>query len=107
VFGEVLGRIAGVYIGRKTRKAEHKFLHRSITLCDLRRMDANDDGMVDMEEFITFMLVALQKVDKESIDDLRAIFRSLDTNGNGMLEKDDLVEIVQKSNIQEQQTELA
>jgi Ca2+-binding EF-hand superfamily protein len=70
-------------------------------------MNANDDGMVDMEEFITCMLVALQKVGKESIDDLTAIFRSLDTNGNGMLEKDDLVELAQKINIREQHTGLA
>jgi hypothetical protein len=95
VFGEVLGRIAGVYIQRKVRRAETKFLHRSVTRCDLNRMDANQDGMVDMEEFLTFMLVALQKVDRESIDDLKTIFRSLDTNGNGMLDKDDLVELAE------------
>jgi potassium channel subfamily K len=96
VFGEVLGRIAGVYIQRKVRRAEVKFLHRSVTRCDLSRMDANHDGMVDMEEFLTFMLVALQKVDRESIDDLKTIFRSLDTNGNGMLDKDDLVELAER-----------
>jgi len=53
VFGEVLGRIASIYIQRQIRKAEHKFLQRSITLCDLRRMDANGDNQVDMEEFLT------------------------------------------------------
>jgi hypothetical protein len=96
VFGEVLGRIAGVYIQRKVRRAEVKFLHRSVTRCDLSRMDANHDGMVNMEEFLTFMLVALQKVDRESIDDLKSIFRSLDTNSNGMLDKGDLVELSER-----------
>jgi potassium channel subfamily K len=94
VFGEVLGRIAGVYIQRKVRRAEIKFLHRSVTRCDISRMDTNHDGEVDMLEFLTFMLVALQKVDKASIDDLKTIFRSLDMNGNGVLDKDDLVELV-------------
>mmetsp|Transcript_1590 Transcript_1590/g.2852 ORF Transcript_1590/g.2852 Transcript_1590/m.2852 type:complete len:410 (+) Transcript_1590:127-1356(+) len=91
VFANTLGRIATIYIRRKNRMAERKFMRRSITLCDLRAMDANDDGMVSMEEFISFMLVALQKVDKELLDELRAVFRSLDTNENGMLEKDDLI----------------
>ncbi len=91
VFANTLGRIATIYIRRKNRMAERKFMRRSITLCDLRAMDANDDGMVSMEEFISFMLVALQKVDKELLDELRTVFRSLDTNENGMLEKDDLI----------------
>jgi potassium channel subfamily K len=101
VFGEVLGRIAGVYIQRKVHRAEVKFLHRSVTRCDLGRMDANKDGMVDMEEFLTFMLVALQKVDRESIDDLKTIFRSLDKNGNGMIDQDDLVELAERFDVDE------
>jgi potassium channel subfamily K len=101
VFGEVLGRIAGVYIQRKVHRAEVKFLHRSVTRCDLGRMDANKDGMVDMEEFLCFMLVALQKVDRESINDLKTIFRSLDKNGNGMLDKDDLVDLAERFDVDE------
>ena len=97
VFGEVLGRIAVVYIQRKTREAEEKFLQNAFNRCDLRRMDSNHDGTVNMEEFLTFMLVALQKVDQESIDSLKAIFRSLDTNGNGMIDKDDLVDAAHRN----------
>lgn len=97
VFGEVLGRIANLYINRKHREAEQQYLRRTITRCDLRNMDANHDGAVDMEEFLCFMLVALQKVDQESIDDLRDIFNNLDTNSNGVLDKDDLVELTQSS----------
>ena len=91
VFANTLGRIAGVYIRRKNRLAERKFMRRSLTLCDLRAMDANDDGKVSMEEFLTFMLVVLQKVDRELLDELRSVFRALDTNHNGLLEKDDLI----------------
>lgn len=76
--------------------AEQKFLCKAITLCDLRNMDTNEDGMVSMEEWLTFMLVVLQKVDQESIDELKEIFHKLDTNGNGVLEKDDIVKLNRK-----------
>ena len=97
VFGEVLARIAGVYMQRKQRAAEHKFLHRALTLCDLRKMDSNRDGSITKEEFISYMLVALQKVDQEFIDDLREIFDNLDTTGTGSLEKRDLVKLTKKN----------
>lgn len=60
VFGEVLGRIASIYIQRQIRKSERKFLQRSITMCDLRRMDTNGDNQVDMEEFLTCELFSVQ-----------------------------------------------
>jgi hypothetical protein len=97
VFGEVLGRIANAYIRRKQRRAELKVLRRTAKACDLRRMDANGDGLVDREEFICFMLVALQKVDKEAIDELRTIFESLDTSGVGTLKKEEIVELVDQN----------
>jgi hypothetical protein len=93
VFSEVLGRIATVYIQRKQRRLEARHLHRTLTLCDLRNMDTNADGAVDREEFILFMLQALQKVDRSTVKKLRDIFDTLDTNGNGILEYDDLIEI--------------
>jgi potassium channel subfamily K, other eukaryote len=96
VFGNVLGRIASIYIRRKATDAEHRFLHNSFTQCDLRRMDSNHDGQVDLGDFLSFMLVALQKVDKKSIDELKTTFKSLDKNGNGTLEKEDLADLVQE-----------
>jgi voltage-gated potassium channel len=97
VFSEVLGRIATVYIRRKQRHLEAKHLHRTMTLCDLRNMDTNTDGAVDREEFILFMLQALQKVDRSTVQKLPYIFDGLDRNGNGILEYDDLIEIRQSN----------
>ena len=97
VFGEVLGRIANVYIRRKQRIAQAKFLHRSMTLCDLRNMDTDADGKVNREEFLCFMLVALQKVDRDTIDELKSIFDTLDTNKNGVLEPEDLVDLAEEN----------
>jgi hypothetical protein len=93
VFGEVIGRVANLYVSRKMKKLERKFLKRSITLLDLEVMDADKNGLVSMEEFLVFMLVALQKVDMETIDDLRTLFKSLDVTRDGSLGKDDLIEM--------------
>lgn len=41
---------------------------------------------------LAVMLVALQKVEQETIDDLKQIFHSLDTNGNGILDRGDLLD---------------
>lgn len=106
VFGEVLGKIAGVYIEHKFRKAEQQFLKRAITLCDIKNMDADSNGEVDLGEFLSFMLVALQKVDQDSMDELKALFSSLDTDGNGVLNHDDLVELTEASPLTEIQEEI-
>jgi len=43
-----------------------------------------------MAEFLSFMLVAMQKVDKESVDEIKALFNKLDVDNSGTLSKDDL-----------------
>jgi Ca2+-binding EF-hand superfamily protein len=50
------------------------------------------------------MLVALQKCDQETIDELRFIFHSFDKNGNGLLEKSDLIEITARNAYVRQQS---
>jgi Ca2+-binding EF-hand superfamily protein len=56
-------------------------------------MDVNKDGLVSKDEFLKFMLVALQKVDKESLDDLCRVFDSLYVSLSGMIGKEDLQQI--------------
>lgn len=90
VMGEVLARIASAYMDRKSTAAEQSFLAKSLTLCDLDRMDVDRDGTVDKAEFLTFMLVALQKVSKEDMDSVSALFCNLDKTRTGYLSKQDL-----------------
>jgi hypothetical protein len=91
VLGEFLGRIAGTYMDRQNRKAERHFLNRTMTLNDLQMMDTNTDGMVQKDEFLAFMLVALQKVDKSDIDSLLELFDHLDVSKTGTVTKDDVL----------------
>ena len=91
VLGEFLGRIASVYIDRNNDLMEERFLRQAMTLADLRRMDTNNDDKVSPNEFLQYMLVALQKVDKQDIDDIMTLFQKLDKNGSGFIDKEDLM----------------
>lgn len=91
VFGEVLSRIAGVYMDRKARETEQAFLCRELALRDLQVMDTDKDDKVTFGEFLSFILVALEKVEKSQIDEIRSLFQTLDRDNNGYLNKTDLV----------------
>ncbi len=91
VFGEFLGRIASVYIDRSNDLMEERFLHQAMTFADLRRMDTDNDNRVSPEEFLRYMLVALQKAEKQDIDEIMALFKKLDKNGSGFIDKEDLM----------------
>lgn len=91
ILAAVLGRIAGFYMKMKTQESEKRFLDRELTLADISVMDTDDDGAVDLVEFLTFMLDAMQKVSKEDIEELKQVFKKLDVDGSGTLQKEDLV----------------
>jgi hypothetical protein len=60
--GEVIANCFAFITSRASAKAEKDFLRREITLSDLEYLDIDDDGMVNEMDFVTFMLVAMQKV---------------------------------------------
>lgn len=91
VLGEFLGQVAGIYLHRQADEAEHSFLARSMTLADVHRMDTDHDGKVSKDEFLCYMLVALQKVEQKDIDDVHALFDKFDTDHNGDIEKEDIL----------------
>jgi len=45
---------------------------------------------VNSEEFMVFMLVALGKVDTSDIEEIQALFRTLDRNKGGYLDMNDI-----------------
>ena len=59
---------------------------------DLEIMDVNGHGHISHAEFLEFMLVAMNKVDKEFIEELHHHFTQLDVDGTGVLSKGDLIE---------------
>jgi potassium channel subfamily K len=76
---------------RKRNHAEETFLQRGLTMRDLSTLDLDSDGKVTKAEFLTYMLVALQKVSQEDMDELLVVFDRLDVDKSGTLTPEDLV----------------
>jgi Ca2+-binding EF-hand superfamily protein len=76
---------------RKRRSVEREFLSQSLTLCDLSTMDTDKNGLVDRAEFLSYMLVALQKVSRDDVREILDLFSQLDVDGTNFLNKDDLL----------------
>jgi hypothetical protein len=92
VLGEFLGRVAESYTERRNDSIEDRFLDRTMTVADLHKMDTNTDEKVSPDEFLSYMLVALQKVEKDDIDEIMDLFRKLDKSKTGYINKEDLVD---------------
>lgn len=88
--GHFLGTIANFIIEQRRRQFDKKLWRHEITLEDLEDMDEDEDGFVTEVEFVSFMLVAMKKVDKELIDRIREHFHNLDLSGSGNLVREDL-----------------
>lgn len=80
--GAVLGSIAESIIGFHVRKKEKNLFQRSFKIGDLYAMDMNCDGKVSRGEFLAYMLVSMDKVDKETIDNIFALFDKFDVKGD-------------------------
>jgi hypothetical protein len=96
VFGQILSKIASVYMTMKARNADKNFLNRSLALRDLKAMDVDGDGKVSYGEFLAFILVAMDKIESEDVDEVRVLFNSLDVDKNGYLEKSDLIKLTNR-----------
>lgn len=94
--GEILGRISGYFIRKESNKAEQEFMDRTMTMDSLEAMDANQDGEVDLFEFLTFMLGSMQKVDAKMMNELKDLFESFDLNGSNSIQKEDIFLLAKK-----------
>jgi len=93
VMAEFVARVAALYIDRKVHESEQEFLSRKMTVKDFENMDTDGNGFVTHEEFICFMLLAMGKVEKECLDEIKRIFISLDTNSLGKIQRDELLQL--------------
>lgn len=97
--GEVIANCFAFITSRASSKAEKDFLRREITLSDLEYLDIDDDGKVNEMDFVTFMLIAMQKVDKKTMKDVRRLFNALDVGKDGFIQKEDLITLRQRKRV--------
>ncbi|GMF55052.1 unnamed protein product [Phytophthora fragariaefolia] len=61
-----------------------------ISMKELLAMDKDGDGKVSQLEYLSYMLVKLNKADQDDINGILAQFHKLDRDGSGELDRDDL-----------------
>lgn len=90
IISSALGRIANIFIEREIAIANAKLLKSELTLEDLEKMNVDGDEEVTQSEFVEYMLLHMNKVEKSLLDDLHHQFHLLDADGSGGLQKEDL-----------------
>lgn len=90
VVATTLGNLADTYIEMRQNKMAERVLKQDLTIEGILAMDENDDGGIDMAEFLEYMLVHMKKCSQEDIDQVKEQFKQLDVDGSGTLDKDDI-----------------
>ena len=97
VMGTFLDVVASYIIAFRKKNAEDYWEQKELSLDDLVAMDVDGDGTVTKAEFLEFMLVAMNQVDQDTLDNLKAHFERLDYDHSGTLDKSDLLTMAQRS----------
>jgi Ca2+-binding EF-hand superfamily protein len=63
-----------------------RFLEKDFTFDIMEMMDTNNDGRVDINEFVESMVVEMGRISVEELDRIKQRFKQLDTLGEGYLE---------------------
>jgi hypothetical protein len=94
--GHWLSLVANQIIEHRQSKFRKMYQAKEFTPEDLDMMDEDGDGQVCRADFLEFMLVAMGKIDRQLLDELRKHFERLDVDGSGYLDKADLVAAARK-----------
>eukprot|EP00815_Leptocylindrus_aporus_P012221 CAMPEP_0116054024 /NCGR_PEP_ID=MMETSP0322-20121206/2546_1 /TAXON_ID=163516 /ORGANISM="Leptocylindrus danicus var. apora, Strain B651" /LENGTH=149 /DNA_ID=CAMNT_0003537319 /DNA_START=827 /DNA_END=1276 /DNA_ORIENTATION=+ len=100
VMGYILGELTTRLTEGRIHAMESKVINQKISLKLLQEMDENHDGKVDLLEYMEFMLVSLEKVDYELLNRIKLQFKSLDIDGSGFLDADDILPAAHRSHLE-------
>lgn len=75
VLGTYLEAVASTVVNAQQRKDDLHLLQKTkLTLREIRALDSDGDGNVSRSEFLQFMLLAMNQVDKDLLDRLNKQF---------------------------------
>ena len=89
--GEVLGTIASAFLQRRRTELFENMMTKDFTMDHIKAMDNDGDGEVSRLDYMEFMLVEMQLVEKGVLEELNQQFDRLDLNTSGSLTKEDLI----------------
>ena len=89
--GEWISAAANLIIEKRQAVFRKKYHSRELSIADLEAMDADGDNEVTRAEYLEFMLLAMNQVDRDILIELNAQFDKLDSDGTGVLDKHDLI----------------
>lgn len=89
--GEILASVGLAVVERRQKNLFRSQLNKGLSMETLHNMDANHDGKVMREEYVSYMLMEMGLVTKEELDELCDQFKRLDGTKSGYLDYDDLL----------------
>lgn len=95
LMGAIMGTVADSFMNMGLKKREEDLFKMNLNQEDFEKMDNDGDGEVTKIEFLSFMLVTLEKVDQDTVNKILNLFEKLDDNGNGVLDKGDFSDMIE------------
>ena len=89
--GEILSAVGLALVERRQKKIYATQLNKGLTVDHLKAMDIDEDGKVEREEYVLFMLMEMGLVNRKEVEELREQFDRLDVTRTGSLDPDDLI----------------
>jgi Ca2+-binding EF-hand superfamily protein len=89
--GDILASVGLALVERRQKKIFQTQLNKGLATEHLKAMDLNQDGKVEREEYVLFMLAEMGLVNKNEIEELWEQFERLDVTKSGYLDHDDLL----------------
>ena len=91
IMAKLITQITSIYVDRKMRNRELKYLQKKLTMEDMKRMDIFESGSVKPVEFLAFTMLSTGKVTPKFLKEIMEAFRRLDVNKDGKIDMQDLV----------------
>jgi len=88
--GEIFSSIAVAFIQRRQKKIFEDELSTNLSLAHMNAIDSNGDGLITREEYVSFMMLEMGRIDPRELRELHRQFEHLDVTESGEIDREDL-----------------